>query len=107
MICNTALPSSAFTTRRPLSRRSPSTRAPASASIPSSGAGSGHGSGSGSPTSIGMPDQNGERHAAGPGSSQASSDHASAARSASPCTLMGNAADSKRTAPACAAHAAQ
>ena len=93
---------------RPLRSLSPSTVAPAPASNGSSGAGSGYGSASGSPTSIGMPDQNGERHAAASGFSQASSvQSVAAARSASVCTLSGNAAASNRVAPACAAHAAQ
>ena len=83
--------------------------APAAASSGSSGVGSGQGSGSGSPTSIGtVPDQNGERHTAAPGSSQASSAHcAAAARSAPVCTLSGNAPASKRGGAACAAHAAR
>ena len=105
-ICNSALPSSAFSTNRPSSSRSPSTRVPAPASSGSSGAGSGQGSGSGSPISIGMPDQKGERHASAPGSSQASSAHsASASRSASVWSRTGMSASSKRGGAACAAHA--
>ena len=107
-ICNTALRSSTLRTNRPLMSLSPSTRAPAAASIGRSGLGSGQGSGSGSPTSMRAPDQKGERHAAASGSSQASSDQsAAAARSASVCTLSGNATVSKRGGPAWAAHAAR
>ena len=102
------LPSSALSTNRPFSSLSPSTRAPASDNSPSSGAGSGQGSGSGSPISIGTPDQKGERHASGPGSSQASRPQsASASRSAPVCTRTGTSASSKRSSPACASQASR
>ena len=105
-ICITALPSSTLKTNRPLRSLSPSTAAPAPASSASSGVGSGQGSGSGSPTSIGMPDQNGERHARAAGSSHTRmSQSAAAARSASVCTRSGNSAASKRGVPPFAAHA--